>query len=274
MAEIPVQLSEWALQLDVTPFYQRKGDVFEGAQFEVYTKPDLPFVIKIPKDPMWMNGYRLVQEKAPDLVVPFSIEKNIRLNINRLKTLVPEAIIQEKVVTVTNALAVARDNEDWESYEELARQMGKTDHLLFKKGIYGPDPNSDNMGLTKDGLVKYIDAGSLRESSPYPLNYSVVAHSRAFTHLDTVLFLNESGKGNKGHGEEFGGIYAKELGIQLPNFPHVEKLSDLRIRRFHPDTALLLMCMGDDEFRQYAPNGSEFDLETNLVDQLRDIGAI
>lgn len=266
MAEIPPNLPEWQKQLETASFIDtRRGDITAGTQFLVYTRPDLGFVVKVPSNEIWLNGYRLAQTKAPDLMVPFSVESNVSLKINHQRKRFKEVIIQEKVSNAQEVFVDAVDSGAFETASRITKEVARNDRTLFQRGLFTPDPSFQNAGVMKDGSVRCLDAGSFAQSYDDSLVYTSAAHSRAVTHLAVGFFLEKFSR----KGFSFKELYERELKMKLLNIPNVPGLDALEARRLHPDTALLFACMGDDEFRRFAPNGAPHDIDINHAAQIR-----
>jgi hypothetical protein len=92
MKEFESNVFSWREQLEQVNFYDtRKGDITEGTQVLVYSRPDLDFAVKVPKEPIWMQGYWLVEELAPELAVPFKRVEDVSLNISRRRVEFPRS---------------------------------------------------------------------------------------------------------------------------------------------------------------------------------------
>lgn len=270
MAENPPNLQEWQQKLELASFIDtRKGDITQGTQFAVYTRTDLDFVVKIPKNDIWLEGYTTANgEEFTGFVVPFLIEDDITLKINHQRKRFGTAIVQQKVPNTQSELNKAVDSRDWNQFEKLIRMSAQLDRASFNKGLYSPDPAFQNFGVMPDGSIRWIDAGSFRQSFADSLVYTSMVNARAITHQAMYMGIKGMTKDRKFENGSTGSeIYRIALGLEIPQIPRVT-LDNLERIRFEETTSLLLSAMGDDEFRLYAPDGAPFDIDVNHPSEL------
>lgn len=266
MREIEAIIPDWKQQIESARFYDsRKDDIRTGTQFTVYTTPGIDLVLKVPKDPVWMQGYWLIEELAPEFAIPFArLQGSIKLSINQRIITVPEAVVQLKVpdlLTVIGALARTKKPIDMD-IDKLIRQQAETARRLFQKGIFVQDPTYTNYGIDRDGAVRRFDFGDARISLTGEEEYTRLTRSRAASHYFNVLFLETF---------EFRKLakwYADFVGLP-PTHPRAHTLnqiaSSLELPTWDPEVADFFGRIGHEEFQRFAPNGAPFTLNEKFL---------
>lgn len=274
MKEFEQGIPDWKKQLDGARFYdKRKGDINDiGHQFTVFTRPGMDFVVKVPLNPLWMRGYKIVEENAPELAIPFQIAENIALNVNYNRTIIPEAILQEKVIDSQTALVTATDSD---TFMPLITGISQADRALFSRGIFVPDPTPANFGAAKDGSIKIIDLGSARQSFgnngvPEDMEYTNLARCRAAIHISFYLLLRDSFIYDPGE-TPLHLIYAQELGLSEPDsrLANYKTLMDYYNYVYDPEIDRYLTQYGHEEFQKFAPGGAPFELNEEYLKDVK-----
>lgn len=277
MREFEQRFPEWRQQIEAAQIYpERNGEVVAGTQFDVYMPRGIDFVIKIPKDPVWIQGYWLVEELAFETAIPFARVSNMRLSIDRQKKIFPEAIVQLKVPEVLTELGNAFTQHDIEKIESLAVGTAENDKVLFKKGIYVPDPTFVNFGIDKNGQVKSLDSGSARINFTGDQEYSGLAFQRARSHYANFLMLRflEGELRMAQNSASISEQYATLVGIQHHKYDNTENFDQFILKteptsiHYDSETSLLFARLGHEEFVRRAPNGAPFELNENFIRNL------
>lgn len=258
MREFEQSFPDWRQQVESARFYDtRKGDVTSGTQHAVYTTRGIDFVIKVPTDPIWQQGYWLVEELAPEMAVPFIRVEGLKITVNHHQAAIPEAIVQTKARLLDTAIATKGANP-----EELIQEQIEADKKLTQKGIFVPDPNFGNYGIEKSGEVKRFDFGDARISFTGAREYSGLARARAGSHYVNLLFLQALGL-NKLREQYAEAFSLPPVPIEISTFEKLEKSQSKA--SWNPDVAVFLGRIGHQEFQQYAPNGAPFELNENAL---------
>lgn len=272
MREFEQNFPDWQEQVESSIFYPR--DTKEGAQFHVYTRPGIDFVVKVPKNPVWMQGYLLTEELAPEYAIPFVRAENIRLNINRVKSRVPEAVVQVKADDLLEKIGEAFQTRNAQQLEAFVRAHIKEDLGFFKKGLFVPDPTYNNYGIDKQGKVKRFDFGDARISFTGDEEYSGLARARAASHYSMFFLLQSLGKKCDvvmQNGQEFSEFYAEQTNLPSPH-PRASTLNELIMQQegkvWNPEVSMFLARVGHEEFMRNAPNGAPFELNENFIRNL------
>lgn len=272
MREFEQNFPDWQEQVESCIFYPR--DTKEGAQFYVYTRPGIDFVVKVPKNPIWMQGYLLTEELAPEYAIPFVRVENIRLNINRVKSRVPEAVVQVKADDLLEKIGEAFQARNAQQLESLVRTHIKEDLGFFKKGLFVPDPTYNNYGINKQGKVKRFDFGDARISFTGDEEYSGLALARASSHYSIFFLLRSLGKKCgvlMQNEQEFSEFYAEQIALPPPH-PRASTLDELIMQQegqiWNSDVSMFLARVGHEEFVRHAPNGAPFKLNEDFIRNL------
>ena len=272
MREFEQKIPDWRQQVESSIFYER--DVLEGTQFKVYTRPGIDFVVKIPKDSAWMQGYWLTEELAPEYAIPFIRVENLRLNINRVKTNMPESVVQIKAEDLLDKIAQSFQTKNVTQLDMLVRAHIDADFGFFKKGLFVPDPTYNNYGIDKEGKVKRLDFGDTRISFADDEEYSGLARARAASHYSMFFLLSSLGKRyniTMENGQEFSDVYQQEH--NLPDPPaRIDSVNSLIINQsgsaWSPEVTMFLANVGHEEFTRLAPNRAPFDLNEAFLKNL------
>lgn len=258
MADKEAQLGDWRAELGRTRFFSKR-DKTGGTQFEVFDHKLLGYVIKVPKNSVFLDGYRLVQEKAAKQSVPSIIAENISLSVDGFKVQLDYAVVQLRTKILIDRMEELRGIGDYEAILRLAKSFAQTDREIFNKGIFTSDPNITNYGL--DGLedVKLCDAGGAREVFDDDLEYTGLVHNRTRSHQTNLLYLRFIQQEMPGNTSPLDKAYREALGFPDITHPLAQNLDDFEEFQYdqvHPELASLCMSIGHAEFEQFAPNGA------------------
>lgn len=254
MREFEQKIPGWRQQTEYAFFRTERGDIGGGTEFTVFTSPGIDFVVKVPKNPKWMEGYRLVEEKAPELAIPFVIARKLKLNVDRIRRTVPESVVQLKVPDFARAIYDAGQENDPNHLNRLILSFTEADKNLFEKGVFIPDPKFDNFGEDREGKVKCLDFSAAEPLAVNDLAYSFVMHGRASAHYSNYMVLKTFCDPEQKHAiKKPSQVYAEASGI--PAHLHPKAQTDIELIRatetgWDPDLALYFAEIGDEEFRR------------------------
>lgn len=273
MLEFEQDFPDWRIQVESAIYYPgRKGDVnTSGKQFEVYTTPGIDFVVKVPRLPRWLDGYSLVEDNSPECAIPFVRARNLRLNIDRIKSTVPEAIVQKKVVDLIAEVGNIYKTRDFKQYQRLVSGLMEADRKMFEAGLFVPDPVLMNFGLNGDSEVRTLDFGSARQSLRDDEEYSNLARARGHAHYGTFFALQIM----EGHldfvstePELPSNVYFEfmQLPPAHPRGSNVDGIIQGQDgNEWNSDLSMFLAEIGHQEFIDHSPIGAPFGLNEEFI---------
>lgn len=251
MHEFEATLPDWRLQTE-SALFNRGSDNIGGAEFTVLTRPGIDFVVKIPKHPVLMSGYRLANDEAQEFAIPFIEARDLKLNLDKQKTEVPEAIIQLKAAPFDKAIYDAAQERNPRSLYRLLSQQASIDMALYRKGVFLSDPKFSNFGIDKKGAVKCVDFGGTWKMPENDIDFTFLLHGRGSTHYQNFLILKGFiDRSQKLRAEKPSQAYARTIGMQA-KLIHEAPTSQVFIENteitWDPNLALQLTRIGLDEF--------------------------
>lgn len=160
--ELPaVQLDkiDWA-SVNQHSYYTQRGDVLsETNEATVFTRRQLPFVIKTFTDPEDVDRNVATISQLVGLVPATIAANGITVKIDNKPVTLETCLIQEKI-SVLDSIIHGEFNATPERLAEVIKEKAELDREIFRRGIFLNDPKFMNYGLDIEGHVKVLDVGS------------------------------------------------------------------------------------------------------------------
>ena len=178
-------------------FYTQRGDVSsETNEATIYTRKELPFVIKTFVDPEEVSVNMAILYRLDGLVPRTIALQGITIRIDNRSVTIGPCLIQEKI-SVLDSIRQGEFNATPERLTKILEEKAELDREIFRRDIFLNDPKFMNYGLDNDGKVKVLDVGSATDN-PFDDDFLQRFLIRGVGHYFNYLSLQVAHTGRSG----------------------------------------------------------------------------
>ena len=163
VAAVQLESIDWAA-VNQYSYYTKRGDVStETNEATVYTRRQLPFVIKTFVNPEDASKNAVTASLLEGLVPATIVARGVTVKVDNRPVTLQSCLIQERI-SALDSIMQGEFNKTPTRLVEVIEEKASLDREILRRGIFLNDPKFMNYGLDNEGHLKVLDVGSATDN--------------------------------------------------------------------------------------------------------------